>query len=116
MGRLVVPGARRTRNQCERRQSRTYRHGDDAGFSYFATRENVDQSVGPVGRYSTAEEQAWPLVLRGSPRMSYLAGTVLWTDGGWNGAHPWPPRRRLRRPVRRMRLAVLMAIRPKHDD
>jgi NAD(P)-dependent dehydrogenase (short-subunit alcohol dehydrogenase family) len=55
-------------------------------FQDFATKEVVDQAVGPVGRYSTAEEQAWPLVLLGSPRMSYVAGTVLWTDGGWNGA------------------------------
>jgi NAD(P)-dependent dehydrogenase (short-subunit alcohol dehydrogenase family) len=55
-------------------------------FHDFATKEIVDQAVGPVGRYSTAEEQAWPLILMGSPRMSYVAGTVLWTDGGWNGA------------------------------
>jgi NAD(P)-dependent dehydrogenase (short-subunit alcohol dehydrogenase family) len=55
-------------------------------FQDFATKEVVDQAVGPIGRYSTALEQAWPLVLLGSPRMSYVAGTVLWTDGGWNGA------------------------------
>ena len=29
-------------------------------FQDFATKEVVDQAVGPVGRYSTAEEQAWP--------------------------------------------------------
>ena len=55
-------------------------------FQDFATKEVVDQSVGPVGRYSTAEEQAWPLVCLGSPRFSYVGGTVLWTDGGWDGA------------------------------
>lgn len=55
-------------------------------FQDFATKEVVDQSVGPVGRYSTAEEQAWPLVCLGSPRFSYVGGTVLWTDGGWEGA------------------------------
>jgi NAD(P)-dependent dehydrogenase (short-subunit alcohol dehydrogenase family) len=55
-------------------------------FQDFATKDVVDQAVGPVGRYSTAEEQAWPLVLLGSRRMSFVAGTVLWTDGGWNGA------------------------------
>jgi len=55
-------------------------------FQDFATKEVVDTSIGPVGRYATAEEQAWPVVMLGSPRMSYVAGTVLWTDGGWSGA------------------------------
>jgi len=55
-------------------------------FQDFAGKEIVDQSIGPVGRYSTAEEQAWPLVCLGSPRLSYVGGEVLWTDGGWNGA------------------------------
>ena len=55
-------------------------------FQDFAGKETIDQSVGPVGRYSTAEEQAWPLVCLGSPRFSYVGGEVLWTDGGWNGA------------------------------
>ena len=55
-------------------------------FQDFAGKEIVDQSVGPVGRYSTPEEQAWPLVCLGSPRLSYVGGVVLWTDGGWNGA------------------------------
>jgi NAD(P)-dependent dehydrogenase (short-subunit alcohol dehydrogenase family) len=55
-------------------------------FQDFAGKEVVDQSVGPVGRYSTAEEQAWPLICLGSPRLSYVSGSVLWTDGGWNGA------------------------------
>jgi NAD(P)-dependent dehydrogenase (short-subunit alcohol dehydrogenase family) len=49
-------------------------------------KDTVDQAIGPVGRYSTAEEQAWPLVCLGSPRFSYVGGEVLWTDGGWNGA------------------------------
>jgi NAD(P)-dependent dehydrogenase (short-subunit alcohol dehydrogenase family) len=55
-------------------------------FHDFATKEVVDQAIGPIGRYSTPEEQAWPLVLLGSPRMSYVGGEVLWTDGGFNGA------------------------------
>ena len=55
-------------------------------FQDFAGKETVDQSTGPVGRYSTPEEQAWPLVCLGSPRLSYVGGEVLWTDGGWNGA------------------------------
>ena len=45
------------------------------------------------------------LVFLGSPRMSYVAGTVLWTDGGWNGAlTSGPPRSRLGRTCRRMSL------------
>jgi NAD(P)-dependent dehydrogenase (short-subunit alcohol dehydrogenase family) len=55
-------------------------------FHDFATKEVVDTSMGPVGRYATADEQAWPVVMLGSPRMSYVSGTVLWTDGGWSGA------------------------------
>lgn len=55
-------------------------------FQDFATKEVVDTSMGPIGRYATADEQAWPVVALGSPRMSYVAGTVLWTDGGWSGA------------------------------
>ncbi len=55
-------------------------------FQDFATKEVVDTSVGPIGRYATADEQAWPVVMLGSPRMSYVAGTQLWTDGGWSGA------------------------------
>jgi NAD(P)-dependent dehydrogenase (short-subunit alcohol dehydrogenase family) len=55
-------------------------------FQDFAGKEVVDQSIGPVGRYATPEEQAWPLVCLGSPRLSYVGGEVLWTDGGWSAA------------------------------
>lgn len=55
-------------------------------FQDLMGKETVDQAIGPVGRYSTAEEQAWPLVCLGSPRFGYVGGEVLWTDGGWNGA------------------------------
>jgi NAD(P)-dependent dehydrogenase (short-subunit alcohol dehydrogenase family) len=55
-------------------------------FQNLMGKDVVDQAVGPIGRYSTPEEQAWPLVCLGSPRFSYVAGEVLWTDGGWNGA------------------------------
>ncbi len=55
-------------------------------FQDLMGKDTVDQAVGPVGRYSTPEEQAWPLVCLGSPRFSYVGGEVLWTDGGWNGA------------------------------
>jgi NAD(P)-dependent dehydrogenase (short-subunit alcohol dehydrogenase family) len=39
----------------------------------------------PMGRNSTPEEQAWPLVMLNSPRQSYTAGTTLFTDGGFAG-------------------------------
>jgi len=55
-------------------------------FHAMATKEVVDSAVGPIGRYSRPEEQAWPLVLLCSPRMSYVTGEVLWTDGGFYGA------------------------------
>lgn len=55
-------------------------------FQELMGKETVDDAIGPVGRYSSAEEQAWPLVCLGSPRLSYVGGEVLWTDGGWNGA------------------------------
>ena len=46
----------------------------------------IDSSIGPIGRYSSPTEQAWPLVLLNSARMSYVSGEVLWTDGGFLGA------------------------------
>jgi NAD(P)-dependent dehydrogenase (short-subunit alcohol dehydrogenase family) len=55
-------------------------------FHASATKELVDQALGPIGRYSRAEEQGWPIVLLNSPRMSYVTGEVLWTDGGFQGA------------------------------
>jgi NAD(P)-dependent dehydrogenase (short-subunit alcohol dehydrogenase family) len=55
-------------------------------FHDYATKEVVDQAVGPIGRYALAEEQAWPLVMLGSPRSSYIAGEVLAVDGGFDGA------------------------------
>ena len=55
-------------------------------FHDYATKTVVDQSIGPIGRYAGPEEQAWPLVMLGSPRMSYIAGEVLQVDGGFQGA------------------------------
>jgi NAD(P)-dependent dehydrogenase (short-subunit alcohol dehydrogenase family) len=55
-------------------------------FHDYATKEVVDQAVGPIGRYARAEEQAWPLVVLGSPRLSYVAGEVFAVDGGFDGA------------------------------
>ncbi len=46
----------------------------------------VDAAIGPIGRYSTAEEQAWAMVLIGSPRASYVIGESFFVDGGLFGA------------------------------
>jgi NAD(P)-dependent dehydrogenase (short-subunit alcohol dehydrogenase family) len=50
------------------------------------TKELVDAAQGPIGRYSTAEEQAWPLVVLNSPRLSYVVGETFFADGGFFGA------------------------------
>jgi NAD(P)-dependent dehydrogenase (short-subunit alcohol dehydrogenase family) len=50
------------------------------------TKELVDMALGPVGRYATAEEQAWPLVMINSPRASYVVGEAFFTDGGFFGS------------------------------
>jgi len=49
-------------------------------------KELVDAAMGPVGRYSTPEEQAWAMVLIGSVRASYVVGESLYADGGFYGA------------------------------
>ena len=46
----------------------------------------VDAAIGPVGRYSTSEEQAWAMVLIGSARASYVVGESLYADGGFYSA------------------------------
>jgi len=46
----------------------------------------VDGAVGAVGRYSSPEEQAWPLLFLNSPRSSYVTGETLYTDGGFFAA------------------------------
>lgn len=55
-------------------------------FQDFATKDVVDQAIGPIGRYARPDEQAWPLVMLGSPRCSYVAGEVFAVDGGFQGA------------------------------
>ncbi len=55
-------------------------------FHDYATKEVIDQAIGPIGRYARAEEQAWPMVVLGSPRLSYVAGEVFAVDGGFQGA------------------------------
>ena len=39
----------------------------------------------PIGRNSTPEEQAWPLIMLNSPRSSYITATNVATDGGFSG-------------------------------
>ncbi|MEO9224281.1 MAG: coniferyl-alcohol dehydrogenase [Acidimicrobiales bacterium] len=55
-------------------------------FHASAGKELVDAALGPIGRYSSAEEQAWPLVMLNSPRMSYVLGETVFTDGGFFAA------------------------------
>ncbi|HET6663239.1 MAG TPA: coniferyl-alcohol dehydrogenase [Acidimicrobiales bacterium] len=46
----------------------------------------VDAAMGPLARYSTPEEQAWPLVFLNSPRLSYVTGEAFYVDGGFFAA------------------------------
>jgi NAD(P)-dependent dehydrogenase (short-subunit alcohol dehydrogenase family) len=55
-------------------------------FEHQVGKQLIDAFVGPSGRRSTAEEQAWPLVFLNSPRCSYVAGEALHTDAGFLGA------------------------------
>jgi NAD(P)-dependent dehydrogenase (short-subunit alcohol dehydrogenase family) len=55
-------------------------------FHESAGKAIVDAAQGPVGRYSSPEEQAWPLVFLNSPRASYVTGESFYTDGGFFGA------------------------------
>ena len=48
-------------------------------------KDYMDAFPKPIGRNSRPEEQAWPLVLLGSPRCSYVVGTALFADGGFTG-------------------------------
>jgi NAD(P)-dependent dehydrogenase (short-subunit alcohol dehydrogenase family) len=45
-----------------------------------------DPPRGPIGRMSTPEEQAWPLVVLNSPRLGYMTGQSFLIDGGLFGA------------------------------
>ncbi len=49
-------------------------------------KELIENFLGPIARYSTPEEQAWPLVMLTSARMSFVNGVGLATDGGFEGA------------------------------
>jgi NAD(P)-dependent dehydrogenase (short-subunit alcohol dehydrogenase family) len=44
--------------------------------------EGVNYISRPIGRESTPEEQAWPIVFLNSPAASYINGTNLVVDGG----------------------------------
>jgi NAD(P)-dependent dehydrogenase (short-subunit alcohol dehydrogenase family) len=55
-------------------------------FEDFAGKEMIDAFVGPSGRRSTAEEQAWPLLFLNSPRSSYITGEAFHTDAGFLAA------------------------------
>jgi NAD(P)-dependent dehydrogenase (short-subunit alcohol dehydrogenase family) len=55
-------------------------------FEEQAGKELIDAFVGPSGRRSTAEEQAWPLLFLNSPRNTYVAAEALHVDGGFLGA------------------------------
>lgn len=44
--------------------------------------DGVDYISRPIGRESTPEEQAWPVVFLNSPAASYVNGTNLVVDGG----------------------------------
>lgn len=55
-------------------------------FEAQAGKELIDAFVGPSGRRSTAEEQAWPLLFLNSPRSSYVAGEAFHVDAGFLAA------------------------------
>ena len=55
-------------------------------FEEQAGKEIIDAFVGPSGRRSSAEEQAWPLLFVNSPRSSYVAAEALHVDGGFLAA------------------------------
>ena len=52
-------------------------------FEAFAGKEMIDAFVGPSGRRSTPEEQAWPLLFLNSTRSSYVAGEAFHVDAAF---------------------------------
>ena len=73
---LVMSGRSRSSSSCQPRPA----------FEDFAGKEMIDAFVGPSGRRSTAEEQAWPLLFLNSPRSSYVTGEAFHTDAGFLAA------------------------------
>lgn len=45
----------------------------------------IDVMADPIGRRSSPEEQAWPMLFLGSDAASYINGVVLTVDGGFLG-------------------------------
>ncbi len=56
-----------------------------ASFHEHSGKAVVDAAAEPLGRYSTSEEQASPLVLINSDAASIVTGVVLPVDGGFMG-------------------------------
>jgi NAD(P)-dependent dehydrogenase (short-subunit alcohol dehydrogenase family) len=54
-------------------------------FHQASGKDMVDSMMGPLGRYSTPEEQAAPLVLLNSKLANVVNGVVLPVDGGFMG-------------------------------
>lgn len=59
----------------------------------------LDSFTAPLGRVSTADEQAAVLAFLGSHAAGYITGQVLWTDGGILGERFWQRTRAV--PMRR---------------
>jgi hypothetical protein len=78
----MAPACRTTGDDVKRDTTVT----EMPAFEAMAGAELIDAFVGPSGRRSTAEEQAWPIVFLNSPRCSYVAGVNLATDAGFMSA------------------------------
>ena len=55
-------------------------------FEQQVGKEFMDNFPVPLGRHSTPDEQAWPLIFLNSPLASYVTGENVVTDGGTMGA------------------------------
>ncbi len=55
-------------------------------FEKYVGKEFMENFPVPLGRRSTPDEQAWPLLFLNSPLASYITGENLVTDGGTMGA------------------------------
>jgi len=55
-------------------------------FEQYVGKEFMDNFPVPLGRRSTPDEQAWPLIFLNSKLASYITGENLVTDGGTMGA------------------------------
>jgi len=55
-------------------------------FEKYVGKEFMEKFPVPLGRRSTPEEQAWPLIFLNSPLASYITGENVVTDGGTMGA------------------------------